>query len=153
MKTYQCFQMGFYIFAINCKSCWKVWHIKNPSDRSCYVGPSCPVPGHRGPVTTANEGMFLLRGITDRKIQKLIVAMFNKQRLSQQWSRCVPLFSWDPALASAAQAWADQCALVEYPGNSHGETFFKFLFHSNLSNIKIKIFAIYEFEYQYIFLL
>ena len=84
------------------------------------------MPGHRGPVTTANEGMFLLRGITDRKIQKLIVAMFNKQRLSQQWSRCVPLFSWDPALASAAQAWADQCALVEYPGNSHGETFYTF---------------------------
>ena len=69
--------------------------------------------------------MFLLRGITDRKIQKLIVAMLNKQRLSQQWSRCVPLFSWDPALASAAQAWADQCALVEYIGTTtHGETFF-----------------------------
>ena len=34
---------------------------------------------------------------------------------------CVPLFSWDPALASAAQAWADQCALVEYTGNQKGE--------------------------------
>ena len=94
------------------------------SCHSCYVGPSCPVPGSRSSVGETNEGMFLLRGITDRKIQKLIVAMLNKQRLSQQWSRCVPLFSWDPALASAAQAWADQCALVEYIGTmTHGETF------------------------------
>ena len=82
------------------------------------------MPGSRSSVGETNEGMFLLRGITDRKIQKLIVAMLNKQRLSQQWSRCVPLFSWDPALASAAQAWADQCALVEYIGaTTHGETY------------------------------
>jgi len=105
------------------KSREKYCQSANPDDielcLSCYVGPSCPVPGRRGPVTNMNDGMFLLRGITDRKIQKLIVAMLNKQRLSQQWSRCVPLFSWDPALASAAQAWADQCALVEYTGNQH----------------------------------
>jgi len=102
------------------KSREKYCQSANPDDiercLSCYVGPSCPVPGSRSSVGETNEGMFLLRGITDRKIQKLIVAMLNKQRLSQQWSRCVPLFSWDPALASAAQAWADQCALVEYIG-------------------------------------
>ncbi len=92
----------------------------NPDDieicLSCYVGPSCPVRGKRGPLTSeaTEDGILLLRGITDRKVQKLIVAMLNKQRLSQQWSRCVPLFAWDPSLASAAQAWADQCALVEY---------------------------------------
>ena len=93
------------------------------------------MPGSRSYVGETNEGMFLLRGITDRKIQKLIVAMLNKQRLSQQWSRCVPLFSWDPALASAAQAWADQCALVEYIGTTtHGETFsLPYSYHSENS--------------------
>ena len=81
---------------------------------SCNLGPSCPIPGQRGPI--GEEGLVLLRGITDKKIQKLIVALLNKNRLKENWSRCVPLFSWDPVLASAAQAWADQCALVEYPG-------------------------------------
>ena len=100
------------------------------------------MPGSRSSVGETNEGMFLLRGITDRKIQKLIVAMLNKQRLSQQWSRCVPLFSWDPALASAAQAWADQCALVEYIGmTTHGETFSPpYSYHSEKSlKIDLKI--------------
>ena len=84
---------------------------------SCFVGPSCPVPV---PVKTGRpfeDGLLLLRGIKERKIQKLIVAMLNKQRLNQQWSKCVPLYSWDADLASAAQAWADQCALVEYKFN------------------------------------
>ena len=47
--------------------------------------------------------------------------MLNKNRLKENWSRCVPLFSWDTNLASAAQAWADQCALVEYPGTNYTE--------------------------------
>ena len=88
---------------------------------SCNLGPSCPIPGQRGPVNE-DEGLILLRGISDRKIQKLIVAMLNKNRLKENWSRCVPLFSWDTNLASAAQAWADQCALVEYPGLNYTET-------------------------------
>lgn len=69
---------------------------------SCYVGPSCPIKGHRASPSN-QDGLLLLRGITDRKIQKLIVAMLNKQRLNQKWSRCVPLFTWDQNLASAAQ--------------------------------------------------
>ena len=43
--------------------------------------------------------------------------MLNKKRLEEAWSRCIPLFTWDPDLASSAQAWADQCALVEYSAN------------------------------------
>ena len=82
---------------------------------SCYVGPHCPVPGKRG--TVPDDGMFLIRGITERKVQRLIVTMLNKKRLNEAWSRCVPLFTWDPDLASAAQDWADQCALVEYSAN------------------------------------
>ena len=82
---------------------------------SCYVGPHCPVPGKRGSIP--DDGMFLIRGITERKIQKLIVTMLNKKRMAEAWSRCIPLFTWDPDLATAAQAWADQCALVEYSAN------------------------------------
>ena len=85
---------------------------------SCNLGPSCPIPGQRGPV---NQELILLRGITERQVQKLIVTMLNKNRLKENWSRCVPLFAWDANLASAAQAWADQCALVEYPGTNYTE--------------------------------
>lgn len=104
------------------KSREKYCHSADPEDielcLSCYVGPSCPVPGQRGSLNP--DGLFLLRGIADKKIQKLIVAMLNKKRLNEAWSRCVPLFKWDPDLASAAQAWADQCALVEYSSNYSG---------------------------------
>ncbi len=40
-------------------------------------------------------------------------------------SDCVPLYEWDSDLAATAQAWADQCALVEYDGEGvemdHGD--------------------------------
>lgn len=102
------------------KSRAKYCHSADPDDielcLSCYVGPRCPVSGSRSQV--GDEGLLLLRGITNQKIQRLIVGMLNKKRLAEDWSKCVPLFTWDPDLASAAQAWADQCALVEYTGQN-----------------------------------
>ena len=47
----------------------------NPADiercLSCYVGPHCPVPGKRSSVP--DDGMFLIRGITERKIQRVLL--------------------------------------------------------------------------------
>ncbi len=97
----------------------------NPEDvarcLNCYIGPRCPVKGNRTAEAVGEDGLLLIRGIKERKIQRLILAMLNKRRLNEATEtgsgNCIPYFTWDKDLAAAAQAWADQCALVEYDGS------------------------------------
>ena len=45
------------------------------------------------------------------------MSLLDEKRVSHAFDTCVPLFRWDDGLAEIAQAWADQCALVEYNGS------------------------------------
>jgi len=62
-------------------------------------------------------GTLILRGISDPKDQNLILSYLNQKNIRQTWSdesECVQIIAWDNELAEVAQAWADQCAMVEY---------------------------------------
>jgi hypothetical protein len=46
------------------------------------------------------------------------MSQLDLKRIAHSFGTCVPLFQWDEDLAEIAQAWADQCALVEYTSSS-----------------------------------
>ncbi len=78
----------------------------------CQVGPTCPVRGARG----EPEGTLLIRGPPENRIRDGLISMLNDERAKKADSGCVPILHWDETLAEMAQAWADQCALVQYSG-------------------------------------
>jgi hypothetical protein len=62
-------------------------------------------------------GTLILRGISDPKDRQIILNHLNQENIRKTWSDesdCVQILAWDDDLAEAAQAWADQCAMVEY---------------------------------------
>ena len=82
--------------------------------KRCAVGPTCPVSGSRMTPSTL-EGTLLLRGLKhEKEAQNELIEKLDEKRIEGAFTMCVPLFEWDQDLAEIAQAWADQCALVEY---------------------------------------
>ena len=87
--------------------------------RACAIGPTCPVIGPRLSLQSGGDGLLLLRGIQDAPTQDTLMRMLDGKRLAgDAFTSCVPLLQWDQELAEIAQAWADQCALVEYETNA-----------------------------------
>eukprot|EP00095_Tigriopus_kingsejongensis_P004672 maker-scaffold1703_size30640-snap-gene-0.8 protein:Tk04672 transcript:maker-scaffold1703_size30640-snap-gene-0.8-mRNA-1 annotation:"venom allergen 3-like" len=102
---------------------------KSPSCLKCELGPRCPINGPRSIPET--EGTLLVRGLKEKSNQEFLLDILDQKRISQSFSSCVPLFQWDPDLAQVAQAWADQCALVEYHDDIGGQKRPKQLHHDH----------------------
>lgn len=81
----------------------------------CQIGPHCPVPGFRNSHGLLSpEGTLLLqRGVEDKSKSELLEQL-NLKMAKKTMSSCLPILEWHSGLADIAQAWADQCALVEY---------------------------------------
>lgn len=80
---------------------------------NCQIGPTCPISGQRAP----RDGTLMLRGMNERSDEerrKRILSLLDQRRINEAFTSCVPFFQWDSDLAELAQAWADQCAMVEY---------------------------------------
>ena len=88
------------------------------SCQQCEIGPTCPVRGQRRGLGATGDDLLLLRGIRLDSTKKALLNLLDQKRMEESISTCVPLFEWDEDLAEIAQAWADQCALVEYDSNA-----------------------------------
>ena len=83
------------------------------SCQRCQLGPRCPLRGTRAPPQP--EGTPLVRGFQGAEdAKRILLKTLDRKRIDDSFTTCVPKLQWDDELADVAQAWADQCALVEY---------------------------------------
>jgi len=98
----------------NCDYLTRAKYCKTSECLRCDIGPACPVQGPRVLPANNPQGTPLLREIDNNFMASLLSLLDESRKYSPFSGSCPPIFQWDSALASAAQAWADQCALVQY---------------------------------------